>query len=430
IPCGTKSTYLTSATIAGDDVLSELNYTASAAPANYHVIYVDQKAEVKQGGTLPLTVTVSNNSSEIRMFAYADWDRDGVFEASQEISGGTATFEVPAEAKLGQCRFRVRVTETDTEGSEDDVIGTCYDFLVNVVDSSKEIEWTVEVNNPARGIASGEEITNGEEKFLKATVKPIGDAVFKGWKLMHSYFKGEIIGTDTEIEVPLTQSLRLVAVLEPNTKITETVKETTYSTMYYSNVALKVPEGVTAYTYKLEGGELAKSKTYNTDDIIPAGEPVVLYDNDETIRNYDFPIVTSNATPDPDNLLLGFDEAQTTVGPRGETSGYKFYKFSFKGRDANNKPQNVGFYYGASKGAAFTSAAHKAYLAVSQDVTGSAKQFLSIPEDFNETTGIQTIEDARADAAVYTLQGIKVNTNGGKLPKGIYIINNKKEIVK
>ena len=35
---------------------------------------------------------------------------------------------------------------------------------------------------------------------------------------MHSYFKGEMVGTSTEIELPLTQSIRLVAILSPNTK--------------------------------------------------------------------------------------------------------------------------------------------------------------------------------------------------------------------
>ena len=214
VPCGTTgSIYLKKADIEGSDILSELHYSVSSKPSKSHVIYTDQKAEVKQGGTLPLSVTLSGSNANIRTFAYADWDRDGVFEVSQEITGGTTTFKVPADAKIGQGRLRIRVTDTDTEGAEDDVIGFCYDFLVNVVSGDAEIEWTVEVNDETRGIASAEEVGG----TLKATVTPLGDSVFKGWKLMHSYFKGEIIGTTTEIEVPLTQSVRLVAILTPNT---------------------------------------------------------------------------------------------------------------------------------------------------------------------------------------------------------------------
>ena len=214
VPCGTTgSIFLKKADIEGSDILSEVHYSVSSKPSKAHVIYTDQKAEVKQGGTLPLSVTLSGSNANFRTFAYADWDKDGVFEVSQEITGSTTTFNVPADAKIGQSRLRIRVTNTDTEDAEDDVIGFCYDFLVNVVSGDSEIEWTVEVNDKTRGTVSAEEVGG----TLKATVTPLGDAVFKGWKLMHSYFKGEIIGTKTEIEVPLTQSVRLVAILSPNT---------------------------------------------------------------------------------------------------------------------------------------------------------------------------------------------------------------------
>ncbi len=215
VPCGTTGkAYLKKADIAGDDILGELHYSVTSKPSKAHVVYTDQKAEVKQGGTLPLTVTLANSNANVRTFAYADWDKDGVFEVSQEITGSSTTFNVPADAEMGQSRLRIRVTETDTDGAEDDVIGYCYDFLVNVVSGDAEIEWTVEVNDKTRGTVSAEEVGGN----LRATVTLYGDAKFKGWKLMHSYFKGEMVGTSTEIELPLAQSIRLVAILSPNTK--------------------------------------------------------------------------------------------------------------------------------------------------------------------------------------------------------------------
>lgn len=220
VPCGSRSTssYLKTATVEGSDILSELHYAANSAPSGHHVIYMDQKIDVRRGGTLPLTVNVVNSKGNASTYAYADWDKDGVFEVKQEITGTTTSFSVPATAELGQSRLRIRVTESGLDGAEDDVIGACYDFLVNVVEGDKSVEWTVEVNDPSRATVAAEEVGGS----LKASVTPLGDAVFKGWKLMHSYFKGEIIGTNTEIEVPLTQSIRLVAILSPNTKDTPT----------------------------------------------------------------------------------------------------------------------------------------------------------------------------------------------------------------
>ena len=206
--------------------------------------------------------------------------------------------------------------------------------------------------------------------------------------------------------------------------------------MYYSNIALEVPENVEAITYKVVDGVLSKSKTYAPNDIIPAGEPVVIYDNDrDDTKTYQFRIASTKKVPDPDNMLLGFDEDHITVGPNPSET-YKFYKFSFKGRDSEGKPDNVGFYYGGKNGGAFTSGAHKVYLAVPQSAmgTGSAKEFLSMPEG-NDVTGIQDVVTRNSDGAVYTLQGVKIidkDCDGHRknLPKGVYIINQRKEIIK
>ncbi|MBR5634490.1 MAG: Ig-like domain-containing protein [Prevotella sp.] len=434
IPCGEKgSAYLSKADFEGADVLSELHFSATAKPASHAFLYTEQKASVKQGGTLPVSITVAGGSA--RTFAYTDWNKDGAFEASQEITGGTVNLAVPTDAKLGQYRVRIRVLNGVAD-AEAQATGFSYDFFVNVVSSEAEIEWSVKPSNAMRGTTSGEVVTKNNKKYLKVSVKPIGDAVFKGWKLMNNYFQGTSIytpadATDLEHEFELTQNLHLVAELEPNTKVEQVVSNAAYSTMYYSNVALKVPANVEASTYKVENGVLSKSKTYVTNDIIPAGEPVVIFDNDRNDANtYEFRIATTKASPDPDNMLLGFDEAQTTVGPDPSQS-YKFYKFSFKGRDSEGKPTNVGFYYGASGGAAFISDAHKAYLAVPTSAMGSAKEFLSMQD--GDVNGIEDIRTDAADASVYTVQGVKVMENAdnhSKLPKGIYIINQRKVIIK
>ena len=123
-----------------------------------------------------------------------------------------ATMMLPADIAVGQYRLRIRVTETNTLGAEDDVIGACYDFIVSVVPAETAITWSVESNDENRGTAQATE----ESGVLKLSATPKGDATFVGWKLMDSYFTGHIVDTEAETELPLTQSMRLVAVFSPN----------------------------------------------------------------------------------------------------------------------------------------------------------------------------------------------------------------------
>ena len=214
VPCGSLGTaYLTAADIEGADVLSALHYSSEKKPSSPHVLYTAQKAVVRQGGKLPLSVTVANDGNAIQSIAYADWDGDGVFEVTKPISQGEAELSLPDDVKVGQYRLRIRVTETGTDGAEDDVIGVCYDFIVCVVSAETPITWSVEVNDESRGSAKATE----ENGVLKLEAEAKGNATFVGWKRMDSYFTGTLVGTETVMEIPLTQSLRLVALFSPNT---------------------------------------------------------------------------------------------------------------------------------------------------------------------------------------------------------------------
>lgn len=95
-----------------------------------------------------------------------------------------------------------------------------------------------------------------------------------------------------------------------------------------------------------------------------------------------------------------------------------------------------GWYWGAEGGAAFTSPAHKAWLALDAGTEGSgedarARSFISLPDEDNESTGIKTTDftDYTDKAgAWYTLDGRKLDKQ--PTAKGLYIYGSKKVMIK
>lgn len=122
-----------------------------------------------------------------------------------------------------------------------------------------------------------------------------------------------------------------------------------YSTFYSSEWAYEVPEGVTAYTAKVNGGNMALSEI--TTGVIPAGVAVILQ---STTDSYTITAI-DNVDGAGDNQLLGTDEA--TDAPDD------CYVLSLG-------QNGVGFYPWA-KGLA----ANKAYLIDDSSVTGFAFSF-------------------------------------------------------
>lgn len=204
-----------------------------------------------------------------------------------------------------------------------------------------------------------------------------------------------------------------------NTQITEiivhkaavpvTIGATGYATLYYSDKALEIPDGVSASIVTSAEGTIEFETLAS---VIPAGTGVVL---EGAEGNYNF-IVTEDAEAPTNNMLSGSDVAATTVG-EGDC---KFYQLSL---NAAGTEGSIGFYWGAADGGAFTNGAHKAYLVV------PAEQAKAMGYSFNGiVTGIRSIGAEVEDGEIYTIGGVRMK--GDKLPKGIYIVNGKKMVVK
>ena len=74
-----------------------------------------------------------------------------------------------------------------------------------------------------------------------------------------------------------------------------------------------------------------------------------------------------------------------------------------------------------------------AYLALPKSSSGQVNSLrISIDNEEGATTGIQAnrIPADKMPQSIYTLSGVRVNAAGGSLPKGIYIVNGKKVVIK
>ena len=194
-----------------------------------------------------------------------------------------------------------------------------------------------------------------------------------------------------------------------------------YSTLYYGDKNLVVPEGIEAYTYSVANGNIEESWMYSEGEVIPAATGVVLKTTTADTYYY-FKVTTATGDEDPDNALLGTDGATTTTAPEGSTGDYKFYALSL---DGNNTAGSIGFYYrkGCTNGEAFTNGAHKAYLAVPAGVAAKGYPF------GGDETGINDInvnDNVNANDAIYSISGQRLQ----KLQRGINIVNGKKIVVK
>ncbi|MCD8306591.1 MAG: leucine-rich repeat domain-containing protein [Prevotella sp.] len=173
------------------------------------------------------------------------------------------------------------------------------------------------------------------------------------------------------------------------------------------------------------------------DTVVPAATAVVVYG---TLGKH-YPLVYEEgdevaASEDSvDNLLLGSDTATTTYASNNATDGYKFYWLSYSEIDEETGIyKDIGFYYGATDGAAFQIGAHKAWLPLEDSVAAKITSFVfdnSVGDGSNETTAIRTIENdvssKLGDDIIYNLAGQRVNSMS---TRGIYIVGGKKVVKK
>ena len=199
-----------------------------------------------------------------------------------------------------------------------------------------------------------------------------------------------------------------------------TITDAQYGTAYYAD-AFFMPTGATGYIAELNGnGGITLKETYAEGDLVPAKTALVL---NAPKGKYDICLAESEDVAPANNLLHG-----TTTENFTEVEGgtYKYYKLSY---DSNG--ENLGFYYGDTNGTEFINGAHKAFLAIPTTNGASMAKGFALNDLFNgsEVTGINHATVATKSAAIYDLNGRRINSLQGAA-KGIYIMNGQKVLVK
>jgi len=200
---------------------------------------------------------------------------------------------------------------------------------------------------------------------------------------------------------------------------TVTTTDFNYATLYV-DYAVTIPDGAEVFFATLTD-DRTTALLHPICDVIPAQTAVIV--RGEPTTPYTFEETSAPSTADvTGNLLVGFLTDTSISG----TSAIRYYAVNYREDDGT-----VGFF--APKGAgtpngSFTAVAHKAYLKISGDAASS----LALRIDGE--TAISDCTESPADPEVwYDLCGRKVikgNSSNDTLPKGIYIVNGRKVVVR
>lgn len=186
---------------------------------------------------------------------------------------------------------------------------------------------------------------------------------------------------------------------------------THYFTTFSSDKAVEFVDA-TVYTVGVNENKLSLNEVKGNQ--VPANTGVLVQSN-ETNAMY---VYIESAPAIEGNLLRASVTEQTTTGA-DDTKEYKYYMLSY-----NKDNENLGFYWGENDGAAFTSKAGRAYLAVEKTNEVAAVKGFSL---FDMETGISKVSGSAAgNGVIYDLQGRRVE----RAVRGLYIVNGRKVMVK
>ena len=185
---------------------------------------------------------------------------------------------------------------------------------------------------------------------------------------------------------------------------------------FFADEPVILPEGLTAYYAFAAADTTNITEEYVSHMILPGNTPVLLKGEEGQ-----YELMTTNvpaAVSENPNQLRGTIDNETI----NASQDFKFYVLG------NDKEFGPGFYFQnkENEGNQVSNLANQAYLAVPAEVSLDC----GFPFEKKEETGIGNVNMDKVSNAIYTLSGVRVNADKNNLPKGLYIINGKKFLVK
>ncbi len=326
----------------------------------------------------------------------------------------------------------------------------------NVIKTDEPIYFTIDVNKGSIRSASGKYIgqtsdSNGlkasdEEAYTNtisigddgnAVILSSGGAYLRFNKTTNAarfrYYKSESYDQQQPIQLYKAEDEPFTFTISDRA----TDGETCYATIADLGAGyFKVEGNVEVSTVVInEDKQLSYPITFKENDVI-SGQGAYLVKG--AAGEYTFPTAEEGTVTDlGENMLISTgmgdvsadDMLAIAKAATNHEGDFKFYKLSLNGK---GEAGSVGFYWGAAKGAAFNyTKAHQAFLAVPQtgESIESGDDVAAYLFD-GDKTGIYNVmaTESESNDDTYTLSGIRVENK--QLPKGIYIKNGKKVVVR
>lgn len=383
--------------VQSDVVTATYTYKEPVAPAEgtYTYVKVTDEADLAAGATY----IVVNEDNNVAMGYFTNDKR------------------VPATVTVSDGVINLDATSVAVEAGEKNKV---YEFILG----GETGAWTFQdaadntyVTGENKKLASSSTVTDNSTATI--SFNSLGNATIKFGSYQLKY--NDSSSTNKMFRTYSTSTGKVVQLYRKVGQVSITAAG--YATLY-TDQAYVMPTNLTGATVSGEDANYSNlliDYKYAAGATVPAKTPLVLKGEEGT---YYYSILSGNtdaAETPANNVLYGSTTDVTTTGDAANGT-QSFYKLSY---DSNG--ENLGFYWGAEDGAAFTSKGGKCYLAVPQTSALSQKRGFSFTEIENKVTGINAVNVDTENAAVYTLDGRRVKN---ATVKGIYIIGGKKHIVK
>ena len=432
--------------------------TASSALTDASTVFYLELGSANADGSYPISqlrsqmVNCPSQTAYIPMLL-ASLDDETLFNQLKAafMSGVTSTADKARIAAFTLAQFQawasaIKVTmNLKADNGSYVVYDTCEDFPCGAdMNAAMNVVWAnASLQAMMAGLVDKVLPTTAEKKELNATFKSMLSAFrFGGTIYLSQDSNGEFSFTsdgtaaNAHWDIEDIDATNYFAVA-PDASFTDGNGK--YYASIYLDFAVQLPEGVTAWYVSSVDGSVAKCEQLEG-NVVPRFLPVILEcSSTSAADNKLTPVPMTSALWSLGNTtrgksLLDNNNVRTKTS-LSDNSSVNFYPQTYAGMK-NDKTHfrvlsvnggKLGFYVYSGT----TMGVNKAYLYLASGGSGAKSFMLDFGSLNNDVvTAIKSVETNKGNADVYDLQGRRVTNFNRDLPRGIYVVNGKKIVVK